>query len=182
MSILASVIAQQKLATGGTLMEFGFSATVGPDDGFPGGADRALASKFNKSNAGEVTDIFVRFRADTTAGASGKIIAHADDAGGAVPGTVLWVSQPFTIPAGGSVENPGLPSTGLSGTNPADDYWLVFVPNNFQAHIAKSNTLALGQTIMANGTYSYTTPPSTWPGTDGTYDGPVCIWCEYLGT
>ena len=34
---------------------------------------------------------------------------------------------------------------------------------------------------MANGTYSYASPPSSWPGTDGTYDGPVCIWCDYIG-
>ncbi len=75
----------------------------------------------------------------------------------------------------------GAPSSGIAGTDAADDYWLVFVPDNFQADIAKSNTLAQGQTIMANNTYSYASPPSTWPGTDGTYDGPVCIWCDYIG-
>ena len=34
---------------------------------------------------------------------------------------------------------------------------------------------------MANGTYSFASPPSSWPGTDGTYDGPVCVWCDYIG-
>lgn len=98
-----------------------------------------------------------------------------------MPGTRLWVSQPFTIPAGGSIQTPGLPSSGIEGTDDAGNYWLVFVPDNFQGEIAKSNNIADGQTIMANGTYSYTTPPSSWPGTTASYDGPVCIWCDYTG-
>lgn len=169
------------IVTSGVARTFGFSATPPSDGGFPGSANRALASKFTKTHDGRITQINFRLRSDTEVGANGKITCHADDAGGSVPGTLLWVSGSVAIPAGATIQNPALPSSGIAGTDAADDYWLVFVPDNFQADIAKSNTLAQGQTIMANNTYSYASPPSTWPGTDGTYDGPVCIWCDYIG-
>lgn len=166
--------------TSGTLLEFGFSNTVGPSDGFPGAANRGLASVYaNKTNSGTVTTINARLRSDTIAGANGKICAFSD--GGGAPGTLLWVSQPATIPAGGGVVQFDLPTSGLNNTDPAAAYYLVFVPSDFQANLAKSNVLADGILLMANGTFSYASPPSTWPGTDATYDGPACIWCEYFG-
>lgn len=166
--------------TSGTLRIFGFNAVVGVGLGFPSSADRALASKFAKSHAGTVEKIYARFRNDTTSGASGRITCHADNAGGTVPGTLLWSSQAAAIPAPGDLEF-DLPLSGLSGSDGAANYWLVFVSDSFEADIAKSDTLADGQTIMANGSYSFSSPPSSWPGTDGTYDGPLCIWCEYTG-
>lgn len=177
----APVRSNSIIVTSGVARTFGFSATPPTDGGFPGSANRALASKFAKSHAGRITQINFRLRNDTEAGANGKITCHADDAGGSVPGTLLWVSGSVAIPAGGTVQNPALPSSGIGGTDAAGNYWLVFVPDNFQADIAKSNTLSEGQTVMANGTYSYASPPSSWPGTDGTYDGPVCVWCDYIG-
>ena len=166
--------------TSGVARVFGFN-TVPPSGGFPGSADRALASKFSKSHAGRITQINFRLRDDTVSGASGRITCHADNAGGTVPGTLLWASGAVAIPAGATIQTPALPSSGIEGTDAAGTYWLVFVPDSFQANIAKSNTPAEGETIMANGTYSYASPPSTWPGTDGTYAGPVCIWCDYIG-
>lgn len=167
--------------TSGVARTFGYTATVGSGDGFPGQTDRALASKFTKSHNGRITGINFRLRSDTVSGANARITCHADDAGGSVPGTLLWVSGTVAVPAGGSVQTPALPSSGIAGTDNAGTYWLVFVPDNFQANIAKSNVLADGQTRMANGTYSYASPPSSWPGTDGTYDGPICAWCDYIG-
>lgn len=169
------------IVTSGVARVFGFNTVPPSDGGFPGSADRALASKFAKSHAGRITQINFRLRSDTEVGANGKIVCHADDAGGSVPGTRLWISGSVAIPAGATIQTPALPTSGIEGTDAAGTYWLVFVPDNFQADIAKSNTLAQGQTIMANNTYSYASPPSTWPGTDGTYDGPVCIWCDYIG-
>lgn len=169
------------IVTSGVARVFGFNTVPPSDGGFPGSANRALASKFSKSHAGRITQINFRLRSDTEAGANGKIVCHADDAGGTVPGTRLWISGSVAIPAGATIQTPALPSSGIEGTDAAGTYWLVFVPDNFQADIAKSNTLAEGQTRMANGTYSYASPPSSWPGTDGTYDGPVCIWCDYIG-
>ncbi|HEY1034633.1 MAG TPA: fibronectin type III domain-containing protein [Pseudoxanthomonas sp.] len=168
------------IVTSGTLRTFGFTATVGSGDGFPGSPDRALASKFTKSHAGRVNKLQVRIRTDSAAG-NVKLIACADDAGGSVPGTRLWISQPFAVSAGGGLIEPGLPTSGIEGTDAAADYWLIFVPDDYDVNVAKSNTLALGQTRMANGTYSYASPPSTWPGTDQTYDGPICAWAEYIG-
>jgi hypothetical protein len=167
------------IVTSGTLRTFGFTGTVGSGDGFPGSPNRALASKFTKSHAGTVNKLQVRIRSDTAAG-NMKLVAHADDAGGSEPGTVLWESQPFAVTTGGLFEL-GLPLSGITGTDAADDYWLVFVPDEFDINVSKSNVLADGQTIMANGTYSYASPPSTWPGTDGTYDGPICAFAEYIG-
>lgn len=167
--------------TSGVARVFGFNTVPPSDGGFPGSADRALASKFSKSHAGRITQINFRLRSDTEVGANGKITCHADDAGGTVPGTRLWISGSVAIPAGATIQTPALPSSGIEGTDAAGTYWLVFVPDNFQADIAKSNTLSEGQTVMANGTYSYASPPSSWPGTDGTYDGPVCVWCDYIG-
>lgn len=169
------------IVTSGVARTFGFSATPPTDGGFPGSANRALTSKFAKSHAGRITQINFRLRNDTEVGANGKIVCHADDAGGSVPGTRLWVSGSIAIPAGATIQTPALPSSGIEGTDAAGNYWLVFVPDNFQADIAKSNTLADGQTRMANGTYSYASPPSSWPGTDGTYDGPICVWVDYIG-
>lgn len=169
------------IVTSGVARVFGFNTVPPSDGGFPGGANRALASKFSKSHAGRITQINFRLRSDTEAGANGKIVCHADDAGGTVPGTRLWISGSVAIPAGATIQTPALPSSGIEGTDAAGTYWLVFVPDNFQADIAKSNTLAEGQTRMANGTYSYASPPSSWPGTTGTYDGPVCVWCDYIG-
>lgn len=169
------------IVTSGVARVFGFNTVPPSDGGFPGSADRALASKFAKSHAGRITQINFRLRSDTEVGANGKIVCHADDAGGSVPGTRLWISGSVAIPAGATIQTPALPTSGIEGTDAAGTYWLVFVPDNFQADIAKSNTLAQGQTIMANNTYSYASPPSTWPGTNGTYDGPVCIWCDYIG-
>ena len=167
--------------TSGTLRTFGFSGTPPTDGGFPGAPNRALASKFVKSHAGTVSKIQFRTRNDTTAG-DVKIVCCADDAGGSVPGSRLWVSQPITVSAGvAAAYEPGLPLSGLSNSDAAASYWLIFVTDDYDTNAAKSNTLADGQTRMANGTYSYASPPSTWPGTDGTYDGPICAWCEYIG-
>lgn len=167
--------------TSGVARVWGFNTVPPSDGGFPGQANRALASKFVKSHAGRITQLNVRFRSTTTSGGNGKLVAHADNAGGSVPGTKLWESQSFSVPAGATLQNPGLPTSGIENTDSAATYWLVFVPDNWPPEVAKSNTLAEGQTIMANGTYSYASPPSSWPGTDGTYDGPVCIWCDYIG-
>lgn len=169
------------IVTSGVARVFGFNTVPPSDGGFPGQANRALASKFTKSHAGRITQINFRLRSDTEVGANGKIVCHADDAGGTVPGTRLWISGAVAIPAGATIQTPALPTSGIEGTDAAGTYWLVFVPDNFQADIAKSNTLAEGQTRMANGTYSYASPPSSWPGTDGTYDGPICVWCDYIG-
>lgn len=166
--------------TSGTLRTFGFTTVPGVGLGFPSSADRALASKFAKSHAGTVDGIFARFRNDTTSGASARVTCHLDNAGGSVPGTLVWASQTLAITGPGVFEF-ALPLSGLNGSDGAANYWLVFVSDSFEADIAKSDTLADGQTIMANGSYSFASPPSSWPGTDGTYDGPICVWCEYMG-
>lgn len=169
------------IVTSGVARVWGFDTVPHSDGGFPGQANRALGSKFVKSHDGRITQLNVRFRSTTIAGADGKLVAHADDAGGTVPGTKLWESQPFTIPAGASLQNPGLPTSGIENTDGAASYWLIFVPSDFHAEVAKSNTLSEGQTVMANGTYSYASPPTAWPGTDFTYDGPIAAWGDYIG-
>lgn len=176
---LAAARSNTIVVTSGTLREFGFSAAVGPTDGFPGAVDRALASPAVKSNSGTVTKIMARFRSDTAAGANARICAYTNSGG--APGTLLWSSQAASVPAGGGDVEFGLPLSGINNTDPAATYQLVMVPSDFQPNIAKSNNAAFGTTRMANGTFDHDSPPSTWPGTDATYDGPCCIWCEYIG-
>lgn len=165
------------VVTAGTLRTFGYAATPPTDGGFPGQPDRALASLATKTHAGTVTAIFARFRNDSAAG-NAKICAYTK---GTNPGTLLWSTPASAVPAGGGLVEFDLPVSGLSGTDNADDYYLIGVPDEYEVNFAKSNTLADGQSKMANGTFSFTSPPGTWPGTDATYDGPMSIWCEYLG-
>ena len=177
MSFLLGVIGQQRQIAGGTLMIFGYDTVPPVDGGFPGQPNRALTSRFNKSNAGDVTAIYARFRNNSSAG-NARVCAYSD--AGTEPGSLLWSSATAAVAAGGGLVSFGLPGS-VAGTYAAGNYYLVCVVDGYDVDIAKSNTLAEGASKMANGTFSFSSPPSTWPGTDANYDGPMSIWCEYLG-
>ena len=56
-------------------------------------------------------------------------------------------------------------------------YWLGVVADSFEAYYAKD---ASGiDSLMANGTFSYASPPSSWPGTDGTYSGGMNVYVTF---
>lgn len=164
----------------GTLRTFGYNPGVGPSDGSPAAGDRAWAAKYNKSHSGTVTGIFVWFGADSTAG-NYKVCAHA--AGGADPGALLWSTPSQAVPSGGGLVEFDLPVSGLSGTDAAGDYWLVAVSDGSGAPTLGGTTGSeLGvDSCMANGTYSFSSPPSSWPGTDANYNVKYDMYCEYIG-
>lgn len=163
--------------TSGTLRTFGYDGVPPSGGGFPGQPDRALASLATKTHAGTVTAIFARFR-DTSSAGNAKVCAYSK---GAEPNALLWATPSAAVPAGGGLVEFDLPVSGLSGTDAADDYYLICVVDNYDTDIAKSDNVALGTSKMANGTFSFTSPPATWPGTDANYDGPMSIWAEYIG-
>ncbi len=139
-------------------------------DSFPCASDRAFASKYTALHAGTVTSMFIRTHADGTPGDNLKCAIHADASG--TIGTLLGVTAASATNNG----NDEWFEVACSIAIPAPgDYWLVAVANNFNPKVAKE---AAGPTqmIMANGTYSYASPPSSWPGTDATYDGQLSIY------
>lgn len=147
-----------------------------PAGGFPGSGDRALVSSYVKSGSGTITSIFAHFRADTVAGASAKVFFLTDSAG--APGSLIVATTSVAVPSGGGwVEFP-VPG-GISGLNSAGTYWMGVVNNSFEANPGKHDTGSTGDTRMANGTFSFASPPGTWPGTDGNYVGKMGIYCFY---
>lgn len=146
-------------------------STAGADD-FPCNSDRCLVGKFTSDGSGgAVSEAHFRFASATTAGTSAKFVLMADSAG--VPGSVLATSAGVTVPAGGGVIDFSISYTLAAST----DYWIGAVTNNFPAKWQADSTG--GTTVMANGTFSYTTPPSTWPGTSGSYSIQVNAWLIY---
>lgn len=128
---------------------------------FPGAGDRCLISKFTCPTPGTLTSMSVTVGTSTTAGANCKLVLLADVAG--VPGATLYVSAPGAMPAGG-----GLLNLAAAGALLATDYWLGIVSDSFQGYYGQN--AFTGQSMeMANGSYSYATPP-VWPGTDATYN------------
>lgn len=58
----------------------------------------------------------------------------------------------------------------MSGSLAAStNYWIGVVYSDFQANVSTDDGLSGQATHMANGTLSYGSPPSTWPGSDITY-------------
>jgi hypothetical protein len=155
-------------AGGGSSENFG-DQTIGADE-FPCNTDRALASPFTIAHAGTVSSMFGHFSASTTSGANVRYCIFTDSAG--APGSLVGSTGTAAVPAGaGWVECTGSIVIPSSGT-----YWLVMVTDSFQPSMTH-DVAGLGDTmVMANGTFSYATPPSTWPGTDATYDGQANIY------
>lgn len=139
---------------------FGDSSSAGSE--FPGQDGRCLVSRFTCSTAGTVTSMTAWFGASSTAGANFKLVILADSGG--VPGATLIVSSAGAIPAGG-----GSVSVSASGSVSAStDYWLGVVADSHQGYYGDGASGV--EMLMANGSYTYATPPS-WPGTDATYSG-----------
>lgn len=146
-------------------------STAGGDD-FPCNGDRCLVGKFTSDGSGgAVSEAHFMFSSASTAGTNAKFVLLADAAG--VPSTVLATSAGVAVPAGGGTVDFSISYTLAAST----DYWIGAVTDNFQAKWQGDSSG--GTTDMANGTFSYTTPPATWPGTDGSYSIQVNAWLVY---
>lgn len=163
------ILAALKAPAGGG-SPFNFGDTTAGGDEFPCSGDRALFSRFQcPQNASAVTSIWAYFSAASTAGCNAKGCIYSDGGGGTAPGSRLVVAGPTAIPAGGGwVQMTVTTSSALvSGTY----YWIGIVCDSFQAKFGHETTGGGADLVAAHGTFSYSSPPSTWPGTSASYTG-----------
>ncbi len=156
---------------GGAPITFGNQSTANVDS-FPCSGDRAMASPFVLSAAASISSITARFTSASGGGGVGdtfKAFICTDTAG--EPGSVLAVTAAATISA-----LDAWITTTISASLAAGTYWLGVVGESFSARVQCVGSA--GTMHMANGTFSYATPPATWPGTDGTYGIEMCIYAE----
>lgn len=162
--------------TGGGGPPFDFGDTTQGADDFPCNSDRCLMSRFQcPANASSIASMTGFFAASSTSGCNVKYLIYSDGAGGTAPGSRLGVSNVQAIPAGGgavTATGMSIDTTLVSGTY----YWLGEVTDSFQGQFNHESTGGAADMVMANGTFSYTSPPSTWPGTDASYTGNANVY------
>lgn len=139
---------------------------------FPGSSDRCLVTKFTATEAGTITGvgayITVNYGNDTI-----KVVVLDDDGGSGEPGTLLYASPDI------STTTEGWYTASLSGSFTAKDYWIGIVASG-GCNYGRDDGLSGMNTRMANGTFSRSSPPSTWPGTDASYDtSRMNVYLEY---
>lgn len=130
--------------------------------GFPGSEDRALCTLFNLPEAASnLISIEVTMHSGSTnsANVKGFIASHS----GGFPVNILHVTSSQLSPVGG-----GVFTFPLSGSLAAGNYYLGAVTDNFDNNIAQTSPASYN-THMANGTFSFSSPPATWPGSDAQY-------------
>lgn len=139
------------------------SSTVLGDDTLGGSSsggnnDRAVVSKFTSSVSGDLTGGGIQFAASSTAGCNAKLVIYSDTAG--EPGNLIAASTGQAVPSGG-----GLVTFTLSGASvgSGNDYWIGVAYDNFQAAVGTDSVTS--EARLANGTFSYSSPPSTFPTT-----------------
>lgn len=150
-----------------------FGDTTSGVDEFPGSGDRALMDQFAISENGTADSISLFFGASSTAGSNAKGLIYTDSAG--APGSLVAVSASAAVPAGGGWLTMNLAGESLTTGN----YWLGGVTSDFQPYFGEDATGAGADVVMANGTLSYASPPSTWPGTDASYGVGLNVYVTY---
>lgn len=146
---------------------FGSNAAGGGE--FPGSANRALISRFQCVGSGSIVSMTTWFGPSTASAINFKLVILSDAAGS--PGSLLVVSAAGVSSGAGG----GGPVTVAASGDVVDGafYWLGIVGDNFPAYYSKDTAGA--DALMADGTFSFASPPSSWPGTDGTYPGVVNV-------
>jgi len=133
-----------------------------------------LVSRYQCVGSGTLDSLTTWFGPSTSASVNFKLVVLSDNAG--APDALLAVSDPGVSSGsgGGGPITVAAPSLSLvDGTY----YWLGVVADNFPAYYAKDDSGV--DALMANGTFSYASPPATWPGTDGTYSGGMNIYATF---
>lgn len=146
--------------------------TSGPDE-FPASGDRALLDRYAITENGTADSISVYAGASSTSGANWKGLIYTDSAG--APGSLVAAS------ASAAVSGPGWVTMNFSGS-PAlttGNYWIGVVADNYQAYYGEDASGTAPDVVMANGTLSFSSPPSTWPGTDASYDVGLNVYVTY---
>lgn len=140
---------------------------------FPGNSDRCLISRYLCTGSGSIDSMSTWFGPSTSAAVNFKLVMLSDAAG--APGNVLVVSDPGVSSGAGG----GGPVTVAASGDVVDGtyYWLGIVADNYPAYYAKDSSGI--DSLMANGTFSYASPPASWPGTDGTYAGGMNVYVTF---
>lgn len=142
-----------------------FGDTTVGTNATPLSGDRGWASKFTLSEAATLNTAYWRKGTGTGAGGYAKILIYTD--AGSEPGTLVATSSAIAITSG-----TGLLSGAISGSLTAADYYLVLVSDgdSFSGYLMSDTSAGPGMKL-ANGSLSYSSPPSSWPGTDADYGG-----------
>ena len=140
---------------------------------FPDSEDRALLQLVTATEAGTINSGHAYFGASSTAGMNAKVCLYTD--AGGIPGTQVAVSSAASVPAGS-----GLVNFTMSGSFTATTYYLGIVADGFYAYLSEDDGLSGQDLQMANGTFSYASPPGSWPGTDATYtNARINVYLDY---
>lgn len=148
-----------------------FGDTTSGTDSFPGSEDRALLDRFNLSEAGTADSLTFFFEASTNPGTSFKGLIYTDSA--SAPSALVAASS------SGSAVDGWVTVNFASEALTAADYWIGIVCNGSDASLGADTTGSAPDTVMANGTLSYATPPGTWPGTDASYGIGLNVYVTY---
>lgn len=141
---------------------------------FPGNDSRCLVSRFQCVGSGALESMTTWFGPSTSGAANFKLVVLSDAAG--APGNLLAVSSAGVSSGAGGGGPVTVAASGMSFVD-GTFYWLGVVADNFPAYYAKDD--AGGTAEMANGTFSYASPPASWPGTDGSYDGQMNVYATF---
>lgn len=140
--------------------------TAGGDD-FPCSGDRGLLSRFELTEAGDVSEVVVRFAAVSAAGTTMKGLIYADGTG--VPGARVAIGAAVAVPAGG-----GLVSSATTASLAAGFYWLGFVADGSDP---RAQGDVGGSLSRMEGT-TYASPAATWTQS-GTGGMGLNVYAEY---
>lgn len=138
-----------------------------PGSSLSGVLNRATVTGYTSVGLGTVTTGAAWYDSTTSSGSSAKLIILASSAG--EPTTVLGVSTASVVPSGGGTVafTFGTPVTIAATTL----YFIGLVHDAGGGEIGVlSGASGSGQTRNANGTFSYASPPGSWPGTDFSED------------
>lgn len=151
-----------------------FGDTSAGGDEFPCSGDRCLVDRFAMPDNGTVNFAQAYSGPSTTAGANWKFVIMSDAL--SLPDLVLYVSNATAINAASSWFN--FTFSGSPSLTPAD-YWQGTVADSFQAYLGEDATGSSPNVQMANGTFSYSSPPASWPGSDANYGVGLNVYVDY---
>jgi len=153
-----------------------FGITSAGGDTFPMDDGRALVQTHNLSEAGDTLSVWI-YASRSGAACSTKGLIYSDSSG--TPATLQYAGAGVAVGTSAA----WLESVISTGSLSSGDYFIGAVANSFTGlwyHDAGS-----GRNVdMANsgGSMDYTSPPSSWPGTDGSYDWDLSVYVEYTAS
>lgn len=149
---------------------FGDTST-GPDT-FPMSNDRALATRFTAADSSMTLSKFTAYLDDGGSHDPYKAWAF-DNAAGEPSSRVALSSSTSTVSTPTWMDFTCTDSISSSG-----EYHLGVVGDGFSSEVYKDASGG-NDMKMANGTFSYASPPASWPGTDASYGGQGNIYATY---